>query len=81
MFVLTEALQIWPSASIKMNYVAKLLQANTSLQLDPPPALVTGLDILQRVMEVQPQKAVQVRACSCSGPCTHAPYRTHTGTW
>ena len=61
MFVLTDALQIWPGACIKMNYVPKLLQANTQMQLDPPPALVTGLDILQRVMEVQPQKAIQVR--------------------
>ncbi len=62
MFVLTDALQIWPGACIKMNYVPKLLQANTQMQLDPPPALVTGLDILQRVMEVQPQKAIQVRS-------------------
>ena len=60
--VLSKALRIWPSAAVKVNYISKLLQNNAHHNLDPPPTLLTGLDVMDTLVEFQPHK--MVRECS-----------------
>ena len=51
--LLEEALQLWPGVNVRMHYVDKLLSANRANNLNPPPALLTGLHILTRVLDTQ----------------------------
>lgn len=57
--VLSKALCIWPSAAVRVNYINKLLQNNAHHNLDPPPTLLTGLDVMETLVELQPQKMVR----------------------
>ena len=57
--VLGKALSVWPKAAVKVNYISKLLQNNAHHNLDPPPTLLTGLDVMTTLVELQPQKMVQ----------------------
>ena len=57
--VLSKALHIWPNAAVKVNYINKLLQNNAHHNLDPPPTLLTGLDIMHTLVEFQPHKMVR----------------------
>ncbi len=55
--LLTQALEVWPNANVKFNYLEKIL---TSLQppgqsKDPLTALAQGLDVMNKVLEKQPQ--------------------------
>lgn len=62
--VLSEALALWPGVPVRVHYIDKLLTANQHAHLDPPPALLTGLQVMRRVLDAQ------VRACCPS--CLHA---------
>ncbi|KAL0051806.1 hypothetical protein WJX82_002492 [Trebouxia sp. C0006] len=57
--VLSKALGVWPKAAVKVNYISKLLQNNAHHNLDPPPTLLTGLDVMSTLVDLQPQKMVQ----------------------
>ncbi len=59
--VLSKALSVWPKAAVKVNYISKLLQNNAHHNLDPPPTLLTGLDVMSTLVDLQPQKMIQVR--------------------
>ena len=47
--VLSDALTLWPTALVKLHYIEKLLTANLAANMDPPPALVTGLQVMSEV--------------------------------
>jgi len=66
--VLSKALGVWPKAAVKVNYISKLLQNNAHHNLDPPPTLLTGLDVMSTLVDLQPQKMVQVRSTSMNQP-------------
>ncbi|XP_074572437.1 uncharacterized protein LOC141828947 isoform X1 [Curcuma longa] len=57
--LLTQALEVWPNANVKFNYLEKLLgqlpppQAPQSK--DPATALAQGLDVMNKVLEKQPR--------------------------
>ncbi|BDA47386.1 probable transcription-associated protein 1 [Coccomyxa sp. Obi] len=55
-----EALALWPNVPVKINFINKLLESNIAHNLDPPPALVTGLKLMQRALAVQPTMFIQV---------------------
>lgn len=57
--VLGKALSVWPKAEVKVNYISKLLQNNAHHNLDPPPTLLTGLDVMHTLVELQPEKMVR----------------------
>lgn len=57
--VLTSALKVWPSAGVKVNYISKLLSNNAHHNIDPPPTLLTGLDVMTTLVDLQPAKMVQ----------------------
>ncbi|XP_010548285.1 PREDICTED: transformation/transcription domain-associated protein-like isoform X2 [Tarenaya hassleriana] len=52
--LLSQALEVWPNANVKFNYLEKLLSSMPSSQSDPSSALAQGLDIMNRVIEKQP---------------------------
>ena len=51
--LLEQALHLWPGTNVRMHYVDKLLTANKAQQLNPPPALLTGLHVMSLVLEIQ----------------------------
>ncbi|KAK6924485.1 PIK-related kinase, FAT, partial [Dillenia turbinata] len=53
--LLSQALEVWPSANIKFNYLEKLLSSiQPSQSKDPSTALTQGLDVMNKVLEKQP---------------------------
>ncbi|KAJ7953120.1 Transformation/transcription domain-associated protein [Quillaja saponaria] len=54
--LLSQALEVWPSANVKFNYLEKLLGSlQPSQAKDPATALAQGLDVVNKVLEKQPQ--------------------------
>ncbi|KAJ4791719.1 Transformation/transcription domain-associated protein [Rhynchospora pubera] len=54
--LLTQALDVWPNANVKFNYLEKLLSNLTPSQSkDPATALAQGLDVMNKVLEKQPR--------------------------
>jgi transformation/transcription domain-associated protein len=55
--LLTQALEVWPNANVKFNYLEKLLGNLTpsSQSKDPATALAQGLDVMNKVLEKQPR--------------------------
>lgn len=54
--LLTQALEVWPNANVKFNYLEKLLGNLTPSQSkDPATALAQGLDVMNKVLEKQPR--------------------------
>ena len=51
--LLEQALHLWPGTNVRMHYVDKLLSANKAQQLNPPPALLTGLHVMSLVLTIQ----------------------------
>lgn len=52
---LSEALEVWPNASVKFNYLEKLLNSiQPSQSKDPAIILVQSLDVMNKVLEKQP---------------------------
>ncbi|EPS61409.1 hypothetical protein M569_13388, partial [Genlisea aurea] len=52
--LLSQALEVWPNANVKFNYLEKLLSSAPSCQSkDPSTALSQGLDVLNKVLEKQ----------------------------
>ena len=43
--VLRDALALWPQAPVKLHYIEKLITSNLQQNVDPPPAVVTGLQV------------------------------------
>ncbi|KAL0449733.1 UNVERIFIED_CONTAM: putative transcription-associated protein 1 [Sesamum latifolium] len=58
--LLSQALEVWPSANVKFNYLEKLLSSTPSSQSkDPSTALSQGLDVMNKVLEKQPHLFVR----------------------
>ena len=55
--LLTQALEVWPNANVKFNYLEKLLGnlSPTPQSKDPATALAQGLDVMNKVLEKQPR--------------------------
>ncbi|KAE8707127.1 hypothetical protein F3Y22_tig00110387pilonHSYRG00919 [Hibiscus syriacus] len=54
--LLSQALEVWPTANVKFNYLEKLLSSvQPSQSKDPSTALSQGLDVMNRILEKQPQ--------------------------
>ena len=51
--VLSDALALWPGVPVRVHYIDKLLSANQQQTVDPPPALLTGLQVMRRVLDAQ----------------------------
>ncbi|XP_010436242.1 PREDICTED: probable transcription-associated protein 1, partial [Camelina sativa] len=51
---LSKALEVWPNANVKFNYLEKLLSSMPPSQSDPSTALAQGLDVMNKVLEKQP---------------------------
>ncbi|XAR57979.1 Non-specific serine/threonine protein kinase [Bertholletia excelsa] len=54
--LLSQALEVWPNANVKFNYLEKLLNSiqPSSQSKDPSTALAQGLDVMNKVLEKQP---------------------------
>ncbi|KAJ4961477.1 hypothetical protein NE237_021387 [Protea cynaroides] len=53
--LLSQALEVWPNANVKFNYLEKLLSSlQPSQSKDPATALAQGLDVMNKVLEKQP---------------------------
>ncbi|MQL91496.1 hypothetical protein Taro_024111 [Colocasia esculenta] len=53
--LLSQALEVWPNANVKFNYLEKLLGSiQPSQSRDPAAALAQGLDVMNKVLEKQP---------------------------
>ncbi|CAI9110926.1 OLC1v1011036C1 [Oldenlandia corymbosa var. corymbosa] len=53
--LLSQALEVWPNANVKFNYLEKLLSSiSPSQSKDPSTALAQGLDVMNKVLEKQP---------------------------
>ena len=53
--LLSQALEVWPNANVKYNYLKKLLSSiQPSQSKDPSIALAQGLDVMNKVLENQP---------------------------
>lgn len=53
--LLSQALEVWPNANVKFNYLEKLLGCiPPSQSKDPSTALAQGLDVMNKVLEKQP---------------------------
>lgn len=53
--LLSQALDVWPNANVKFNYLEKLLSSIQPTQSkDPSTALAQGLDVMNKVLEKQP---------------------------
>ncbi|CAI9763537.1 unnamed protein product [Fraxinus pennsylvanica] len=58
--LLSQALEVWPNANVKFNYLEKLLNNTPSSQSkDPSSALAQGLDVMNKVLEKQPHLFVR----------------------
>ncbi|XP_022879771.1 transcription-associated protein 1-like isoform X2 [Olea europaea var. sylvestris] len=58
--LLSQALEVWPNANVKFNYLEKLLNSTPSSQTkDPSSALAQGLDVMNKVLEKQPHLFVR----------------------
>ncbi|XVE82488.1 hypothetical protein DITRI_Ditri16bG0008800 [Diplodiscus trichospermus] len=54
--LLSQALEVWPTANVKFNYLEKLLSSvQPSQSKDPSMCLAQGLDVMNKVLEKQPQ--------------------------
>ncbi|TYI41023.1 hypothetical protein ES332_A02G205400v1 [Gossypium tomentosum] len=54
--LLSQALEVWPTANVKFNYLEKLLSSvQPSQSKDPSTALSQGLDVMNKILEKQPQ--------------------------
>ena len=53
--LLSQALEVWPNANVKFNYLEKLLSSIQPSQLkDPSTALVQDLYVMNKVLEKKP---------------------------
>ncbi|XWS45545.1 hypothetical protein CRYUN_Cryun15aG0145700 [Craigia yunnanensis] len=53
--LLSQALEVWPTANVKFNYLEKLLSSvQPSQSKDPSTSLAQGLDVMNKVLEKQP---------------------------
>ncbi|KGN48912.1 transformation/transcription domain-associated protein [Cucumis sativus] len=58
--LLSQALEVWPNANVKFNYLEKLLSSiQPSQSKDPSTALAQGLDVMNKVLEKQPHLFVR----------------------
>ncbi|KAK9813301.1 hypothetical protein WJX72_012102 [[Myrmecia] bisecta] len=51
--LLSEAIALWPASQTRMAYLDKLLASQPPGLAAPPPAVITGLEIMNRLMEAQ----------------------------
>ncbi|KAI3989472.1 hypothetical protein MKX01_022747 [Papaver californicum] len=72
--LLSEALEVWPNANVKFNYLEKLLSSLQPSQSnkDPATALAQGLDVMNKVLEKQPHLFIRNninQICQILEPC------------
>ncbi|CAM6100600.1 unnamed protein product [Calypogeia fissa] len=61
--LLSQALEVWPKANVKFNYLEKLLSSLPSSQnKDPSLALTQGLEVMNKVLEKQPHLFIRNNA-------------------
>lgn len=71
--LLSQALEVWPNANVKFNYLEKLLSSTPSSQSkDPSTALAQGLDVMNKVLEKQPHLFVRNNINQISQVCVFA---------
>jgi len=69
--LLTQALEVWPNANVKFNYLEKLLgNVQPSLSKDPSTALAQGLDVMNKVLEKQPRLFIKNNINHISQVCS-----------
>lgn len=59
--LLTQALEVWPTANVKFNYLEKLLcnVQPSGQNKDPSTAVAQGLDVMNKILEKQPHLFVR----------------------
>lgn len=57
--LLAQALEVWPNANVKFNYLEKLLSNLPPQSKDPVTALAQGLVVMTKVLEKQPRLFVR----------------------
>lgn len=58
--LLSQALEVWPNANVKFNYLERLLSSiQPSQSKDPSTALAQGLDVMNKILEKQPHLFVR----------------------
>lgn len=69
--LLSQALEVWPNANVKFNYLEKLLSSiQQSQSKDPSTALAQGLDVMNKVLEKQPHLFIRNNINQISQVCT-----------
>lgn len=69
--LLTQALEVWPNANVKFNYLEKLLSnIQPSQSKDPATALAQGLDVMNKVLERQPRLFIRNNINHISQVCS-----------
>lgn len=70
--LLSQALEVWPNANVKFNYLDKLLSSiQQSQSKDPSTALAQGLDVMNKVLEKQPHLFIRNNINHISQVCCH----------
>lgn len=73
--LLSQALEVWPNANVKFNYLEKLLSSiQPSQSKDPSTALAQGLDVMNKVLEKQPHLFIRNNINQISQVCTNLHY-------
>lgn len=68
--LLSQALEVWPNANVKFNYLEKLLSSiQPSQSKDPSTALAQGLDVMNKVLEKQPHLFIRNNINQISQVC------------
>ena len=71
--LLSQALEVWPNANVKFNYLEKLLSSiPPSQSKDPSTALAQGLDVMNKVLEKQPHLFIRNNINQISQVCALA---------
>ena len=70
--LLSQALEVWPNANVKFNYLEKLLGSiPPSQSKDPSTALAQGLDVMNKVLEKQPHLFIRNNINQISQVCIY----------
>ena len=69
--LLSQALEVWPTANVKFNYLEKLLSSIQPPSKDPSTALAQGLDVMNKVLEKQPHLFIRNNLNQISQVCNY----------
>lgn len=69
--LLSQALEVWPNANVKFNYLERLLGSIQPTQSkDPSTALAQGLDVMNKILEEQPRLFIKNNINQISQVCS-----------